>query len=499
MYNHLDTDPLVGTLFDGRYLINFLVGRGGMGNIYNANDVKRGNIVALKMLRPEFNDNETIVRRFQRETEAVSCLKHKNICQLFDVGITRDGIHYFTMEFLEGCALDKVLKQRHMLPPELAIHYMVQVAAGLCDAHNHGIIHRDMKPANIFIVQTANTPEFIKILDFGVAKVDEDAEALHQKLTNAGSTLGTPYYMSPEQISGGEVAGRTEIYALGVILWECLFGAPPFEGTTLIDIFKATMQEKLPKLPPALRASKQWKQIYKILEKALQKDRNRRYHSMQAFLRDLSQLDTMAAGQNSQPVMMETPPSLPVFHFLHAFTPARIAAGGVILCVLVALSVAIVVMLMPQGSEMTQSAFHTYKFFSDPSVDIILNDKPLGTTPLSVELDNPVPFSVIFREQSGSEYKILVTDPPEDVTGYAVNLRPAAERTDRPMLRVETNPPGAEVTVDGTLFPLKTPCNIAASLLQMTIELKLDGYRTETLQVITNGGEMKLHSNLFRP
>lgn len=496
MYNHVDTDPLVGTLFDGRYLINFIVGRGGMGNIYNANDVKRGNIVALKMLRPEFNEDETIVRRFQRETEAVSCLKHKNICQLFDVGITRDGIHYFTMEFLEGCALDKILKQRHMLPPELAIHYMVEVASGLCDAHNHGIIHRDMKPANIFIVQTANTPEFVKILDFGVAKVDEDAEALHQKLTNAGSTLGTPYYMSPEQISGGEVDGRTDIYALGVILWECLFGAPPFEGTTLIDIFKATMQEKLPKLPPALRASKQWKQIYKILEKALQKDRNKRYHSMQAFLRDLSQLDTIASGQNDKRVMMETPPSLPVFHFLHALTPARIAIAGGILCVIIALSIVTVFALMPQTQETPQTAFHTYKFFSDTPAEIVLGGKTLGATPLSVELEEKIPFSIIFREPNGSEHKILVTDTPKDITGYAVNLHP--EHADRPMLRVETNPPGADVTVDGAPFPVKTPCNIAASL-QMTIELKLEGYRTETLQVTTHGGDMKLHSNLFRP
>ncbi|MBR4984149.1 MAG: serine/threonine protein kinase [Proteobacteria bacterium] len=497
MYNHVDTDPLVGTLFDGRYLINFLIDRGGMGNIYNANDVKRGNIVALKMLRPEFSDDPTIVRRFQRETEAVSCLKHKNICQLFDVGITRDGIHYFTMEFLEGRALDKILKQRHVLPPDLAIHYMVEVAAGLCDAHNHGIIHRDMKPANIFIVQTANTPEFIKILDFGVAKIDEDVEALHQKLTNAGSTLGTPYYMSPEQISGGEVDGRTDIYALGVILWECLFGAPPFEGSTLIDIFKATMQEKLPKLPPALRASKQWKRLYKILDKALQKDRDKRYHSMQAFLRDLSQLDTKSSSQNAQPILMETPPSLPVFHYLHAFTPARIAIAGAILCAVVALSVAIAVTLMPQTTTQEQSAFHTYKFFSDPPVNIILGEKDLGTTPLSVELDEKIPFSVVFREPSGSEYKILVTDSPKDVTGFAVNLHP--EHTDRPMLRIETNPPDADITVDGAPYPLKTPCNIAASLLQMTVEIKLDGYRTETLQVITNGGEMKLHSNLFRP
>ena len=194
MYRNKESDPFVGTLFADRYLINFLVARGGMGNIYQAHDVQTGQIVALKMLRAEYNDDRIIVRRFIRETDVIAKLKHKNICQMFDSGCTPDGIHYFTMEYMEGEALDTILKNQQTLPPTRAIDYMLQAAAGLSDAHNHGVVHRDLKPANIFIIRTSDERDFIKVLDFGIAKVD-NYEELNERLTNAGTTLGTPYFI----------------------------------------------------------------------------------------------------------------------------------------------------------------------------------------------------------------------------------------------------------------------------------------------------------------
>ena len=204
---------MTGTLFDDRYLIDRLIARGGMGNIYKAHDTKRGHIVAVKMLRSEFDDDAVVLKRFLREAHAVQNLHHPNICQLYDIGCTRDKIHYFTMEFLEGDPLDKVLREKRMLPPEIALKYIMDIAAALCDAHNHNIIHRDLKPANIFIVHDADGKETAKLLDFGVAKLQEEMSDPGQKLTNAGSTLGTPFYMAPEQIQDflAKISSRSSV------------------------------------------------------------------------------------------------------------------------------------------------------------------------------------------------------------------------------------------------------------------------------------------------
>ena len=192
MYRNKESDPFVGTLFADRYLINFLVARGGMGNIYQAHDVQTGQIVALKMLRAEYNNDQIIVRRFIRETDVIAKLKHNNICQMFDSGCTPDGIHYFTMEYLEGEALDTIIKNQQTIKPARAIEYILQAAAGLSDAHNHGVVHRDLKPGNIFIVHTSDERDFIKVLDFGIAKVEnyEELNARHAVLHVTGADPG---------------------------------------------------------------------------------------------------------------------------------------------------------------------------------------------------------------------------------------------------------------------------------------------------------------------
>ena len=189
------------------------------------------------------------------------------------------------MESLEGQPLDAILKEQHTLKPETALGYTIQIAAALCDAHNHNIIHRDLKPANIFIVRDADGRETAKLLDFGIAKLQERHSNPEDKLTHSGSTLGTPSYMSPEQIQGLDVDGRADVYSMGIILWECLFGAPPYIGNSIVDIFNATFYQKLPKLRRHLRADPKWRQLYAVLKKALQKDPKNRYDSMQAFLR----------------------------------------------------------------------------------------------------------------------------------------------------------------------------------------------------------------------
>ena len=512
MYNNVDVDPLVGTLFANRYLINFLVARGGMGNIYQANDVKRGHVVALKMLRAEFSNDKVVLRRFEREAEAVTQLKHPNICQLFDTGCTPDGIHYFTMEYLEGMPLDSILGKQHVLEPQTAIYYISQVAAALCDAHNHNIIHRDLKPANIFVVQPPNAPEYVKVLDFGVAKVDDQKLQLHEKLTNAGSTLGTPFYMSPEQIQGLDVDGRTDVYALGIILWECLFGAPPFTGNTLMDIFKATITQKLPKLPPEVRADQYWRDIHAVLKKALEKDRKHRYASMQEFLRALESLNRDGIIANR--TRMSTPRSVSVMPlaglradlvaFFRHLTPVKIAIITCATCLVIG-AIVIVALTLSDHEEKkpdvtaVAAPMHQYRFYADVPTSVLLNGNPLtGKTPQTIESELKPPFTVVFMTEDAPDFSVRYTtrDPDIDIVSFAVNMK--AERTDSPELDIDTIPSGADIYVSG-IYMDKTPCVLSMEPDdQFHLIIQKEGYKVEDIYVTNHSGNMRIRSNLQR-
>ena len=391
-------DPLIGTLFDQRYLINYLVARGGMGNIYQAHDTKRGHIVAVKLLRSEYVNDGVVVQRFLREAHAVRILKHPNICQLFDLNLSSKGDYYFTMEFLEGHALDSILEKQHVLKPTTAIEYIIQVASGLSEAHAHGIVHRDMKPANIFIVQTPGAPEFVKIIDFGVAKTPtgNNSSKWDPKLTNAGSTVGTPFYMSPEQVRGLDcVDGRTDVYALGIILWECIFGAPPFTGKGLLEVFEQTLNAKLPKLPPQYRGHAIYEKTYKVLTKALEKDMNRRIKSMQELIRELEKCLSSTKNKNQVTIsssfnnsIKNTPVNLKAYSgpfgrcvtALAKLGPVKIVAISIGIAFVICLGILAGVMLAPSQVAIAQTNYTTYKFFSDIPSEIRVSSTPLTTS-----------------------------------------------------------------------------------------------------------------------
>ncbi|MCL2326723.1 MAG: protein kinase [Proteobacteria bacterium] len=507
--NHAATDPLVGTLFDHRYLINYLVARGGMGNIYQAHDTKRGHVVAIKVLRSEFSGDAVVIQRFLREAEAVALLKHKNICQLFDTGYTPDGMRYFTMEFLQGQSLDQIIIQRGMIDPATALGYTIQAASALCEAHNQGIIHRDLKPANLFVVQTPNAPDFVKVLDFGVAKMCGAEQIFEPKLTNAGSTLGTPYYMSPEQIQGLNVDGRTDVYALGVILWESLFGVPPYGGKSLVDIFSAAIRMKLPKLAPEYKSRPIYRKLYAVLKKALQKDRTHRYKSMQDFLRVLEKTSfefgsamSMSNVRHRTELVSHTPVSMPAFrrhwnHVMGILTPGRFIFGFGVLVLAVLAAVFIAVYVFPTHVEIPQTQYHTYKFFSDVPSEVRINNRIVGTTPSSIELVDAPPFEIVFATNLGETYSFMVDSVNDTIHGFAVNLAP--KRTDTPKISVDTMPPGADVYVNGMKYPLTTPCHIdVTSHRDVLITIKLPGYITENILTAHQGGDIRLRSNLFR-
>jgi serine/threonine-protein kinase len=226
----------------GRYEIQDEIGKGSMGVVYRAHDPHIDRIIALKVLRQDRIVSEEFVQRFLKEAKAIGRLSHPSIVTVYDVGQDQDSL-YIAMEFLEGISLDKIIEEKRLNIEEI-IELGVQVAEALDYAHQQGVIHRDIKPANIVLTPDSQ----IKITDFGIARI-EDPEGTRQ--TQAGDILGTPSYMSPEQVQGRVVDGRSDLYSLGVILYELLTGKRPFAGNTMTATFLAITRD-IPAVPSKL-------------------------------------------------------------------------------------------------------------------------------------------------------------------------------------------------------------------------------------------------------
>ncbi len=263
------------------------LGEGGMCVVYRAEDLKLGRTVALKFLPSDLSLDQDVKGRFIHEAQAASALDHPNICPVYDVGETADGQMYIVMACYDG----KTLKQKMgggALARNEAVVIASQIAEGLQEAHSHGIVHRDVKPANILLSGTG----VVKIVDFGLAKVSGAT-----RLTKSGTTLGTVAYMAPEQLRGSEVDARADIFSLGVVLYEMLTGILPFRG----DHEAALMYSILHEEPPALRefflASPE---LQHIVSKALEKNPHERYQSLEEFLSDLRRLRDSAADSHAK-------------------------------------------------------------------------------------------------------------------------------------------------------------------------------------------------------
>ena len=241
-----------GTVVDGRYEILGKLAEGGMGEVYRAQHVELGKQLALKVMRPELSADPEFVTRFKREAVAASQIGQQNIIDVSDFGRTSAGRFYFVMEYLDGQTLDALVHEAGALPPQRAVHLVTQVARALGAAHAKGIVHRDLKPENVMVLQRPGQPDVVKVLDFGVAKVATRKGQPGQ--TAVGMVVGTPQYMAPEQAQGTAVDARSDIYALGLILYELLSGRPTFDAETPSMLMVKHVTESPPAFPEEVSA-----------------------------------------------------------------------------------------------------------------------------------------------------------------------------------------------------------------------------------------------------
>jgi serine/threonine protein kinase len=277
-----ELEGLVGQTIAHKYLLQRLIGAGGMGAVYEAKNLATHGRFALKLMLASLAHRGDQVERFFREARASARIQHPNIVQVFDVGQGDDGVFFIVQEFLQGRDLRALLDERGTLPPHEALTLLAPVMSALATAHAQGVVHRDIKPDNIFIAQLATGERTAKIIDFGIAKLSE-AGTENLSVTRTGAAIGTPLYMSPEQARGDRsIDGQTDIWSLGVVLYEALSGRTPFAG----ESYNAVLAKILTMVPPRLDTvvPDLHPAIADVVARALAPSRGERYQTMDEFL-----------------------------------------------------------------------------------------------------------------------------------------------------------------------------------------------------------------------
>jgi len=301
------SDPFIGTTIAGRYSVEELLGVGGMGAVYRARHQFIGRDVALKFLDPTLTRNERLRKRFLGEARAANQINHEHIIDITDFGETEDGLVYMVMEYLEGNALSDEI-ERGPLELRRALRIALQVALGLGRAHELGVVHRDIKPANIYLTRRRMDRDFVKILDFGVARIEKDA-----RITGQNMIVGTPEYIAPEQIRSSAARPSSDLYSLGCVLFEMITGRLPFEGKTTVLLVRhindappvpSTLQSGT---PPAID-----RMVMRLLAKKPEDRYRDAYHLVEELQRLLDSLPTRETSQKPRAAGARESPIPPV-------------------------------------------------------------------------------------------------------------------------------------------------------------------------------------------
>lgn len=290
-------DSLIGTTLDNRYKIDAVIGRGGMSTVYKAQHLFLNRDVAIKIMQEHLASNVEGRMRFQREAQAAASLSHPNIISVTEFGVAAAGEPYMVMDYLDGQSLADVLRTTSRAEPALSLMIFQQVSAALQHAHDKGIVHRDLKPSNVMLTRCPPDNALqIKVVDFGLARFLPGAGKDQRRLTAAGELVGSPYYMSPEQIRDEELDARSDIYAFGCLMYETLTGVRPFSDTNAITVLSMHLYEPPPPFSAVLQPCRVPPELEAIVLKCLEKNRSKRYQTMLGLAADLATVKDWVDG-----------------------------------------------------------------------------------------------------------------------------------------------------------------------------------------------------------
>jgi tRNA A-37 threonylcarbamoyl transferase component Bud32 len=453
-------DPLIGQVLDGRYRVESVLGEGGMGLVYKAIHVALKKPLAIKVLRPEVSKNEQIVARFRQEAQSASAIGNQHIIDISDFGELQDGSTYFVMEFLTGRSLTGALEEGRFTPQRV-IHVAKQLCRALGAAHEIGVVHRDMKPDNVQLIERGSDKDFVKVLDFGIAKVGGGTS----KLTQAGQVFGTPHYMSPEQCAGTAVDHRTDIYAVGVMLYEMATGAVPFDADNLMGILTKHLYEnpipphELPPpvdVPPALEA---------VIMKCLAKKTEIRYQNMAELLADLEALE---AGLTPQAVIDNVARNT---HVGSKNTPTDMGLGGRV-------TMGVGQPEVPKNKLTVPIAI---------GVLIVIG---IGVGVAMGGGDKPAPEAHVVEPAKPEPAPVVAAPDPVPAPAAPVTPEPVPPT----LVMISSDPDGAEVFRDNAMVgntPYKLPKPSGSE--QIALELRRSGYESRPIMITAmTGGDLRL-------
>jgi serine/threonine-protein kinase len=449
-------DPFIGRVVANRFEIISKIGAGGMGAVYKARQLGMDRYVAVKVLLKEVAHDEKLIKRFKIEALAASRLSHPNTIRIYDFGEMEDGTLYIAMEFLEGKSLERVLRQEKTLSVRRTLHIIKQVAASLTEAHSKNIVHRDLKPDNVFLVEVDGDKDFVKVLDFGVAKLKE-ADKQQGTLTQAGMIFGTPRYMAPEQCSPKTVDHRADIYAIGIMAYEMLVGKPPFDADSPLAILMKHLQEK-PKPMALMRPDIEVpEEVEAMVMRCIEKSPEKRFQTAQELQLEAARLEASLQPKFEKVVIVSGPRKLPTV--ITEAQPEIEAVEAPKKGGRKALFGALLAVLLLGGAGIVGAGIFSSK--SDESV-----------APAPIEAPNTAITASIKPEEK----------PLQDVG------------TGKVRLSFESTPPGAQV-FDGDKMIGTTPFSVdfEKQNVSKTFVFKMDGYKEDSLTwLLDQSGVLRL-------
>jgi len=460
-------DPMLGRLINDRFKVTSLIARGGMGKVYKAEQAPLGRVCAIKVLNPNYSGDHDpeFHKRFFLEASISSKLTHPNTVTIFDYGRTDDNIYYMAMEFLEGRTLHRTLREEGPFIEERATHIARQICRSLREAHSLGVIHRDLKPANVYLIEHGDEKDFVKVLDFGLVKNIDEAKG--EDLTQTGLFMGSPKYMAPEQIRGEHVDARTDIYALGIILYEMVTGKVPFDRPNSVNILMAHVNEPIPKLRDMYPAIQVSEALEATIYKCVEKNPDDRYKSMDEVL---GALKRAGGGTMTATVSGDRSGSFDLLSTTGSFTPQPTPG-------LNALS-------PDSGSGAILAGQAEQKKSKTPLIigGVVALFAVIGIIAMVSSKGGEQPNAGTTQPSVAATATTTAAPTPSPVASHPAPVpSPAADEPVK--LKIDTDPEGAQVREDGSIICDKTPCEVLVTDKPRKLSLELKDYKPESVSV----------------